>query len=52
MISGINTRDLSSYLHHELEQIGEILEMRMKWLNSGHMNVKFASPESAKKAME
>mmetsp|Transcript_24422 Transcript_24422/g.24317 ORF Transcript_24422/g.24317 Transcript_24422/m.24317 type:complete len:242 (-) Transcript_24422:1634-2359(-) len=51
MISGIHTRELSSYLHHELEKIGEIVEIKMKWLKSGDMLVKFADPNSAKKAM-
>ncbi len=52
MISGINSRELSSYLHQELQKIGEIIELRMKWLNSGDMQVKFAHPDSAKKAMD
>lgn len=52
MISGINSKRMSSYLHQELQKIGEIIELRMKWLNSGDMQVKFAHPESAKKAMD
>ena len=35
-----------------LDEIGEILELKMKWLKRGDMQVKFKREESAKKAME
>lgn len=51
-INGVNSNEMSTKLHEELLKIGEISELKMKWLNNGDMQVKFKYPESARKAME
>lgn len=51
-ISGVTSKGMSSVLHQKLNEIGEIIELKMKWLNRGDMQVKFKHEESAKKAME
>lgn len=50
-ISGV-TQDMTPIIHKELNNIGEVVELQMKWLNQGDMQVKFRDAKSAREAME
>lgn len=50
-ISGVRT-DMTRDLIEKLQSIGEIIELKMKWLERGDMQVKFKDEASARQAME
>lgn len=50
-ISGVRL-DMTPNLHHHLQKIGDVIELQMKWIEKGDMQVKFKSEKSAKEAME
>lgn len=50
-ISGV-THSMTPAIHTELNKVGEIIELQMKWLNQGDMQVKFRNEKSAKEAMD
>jgi hypothetical protein len=50
-ISGV-TPEITPSIHQELLKIGDITELKMKWLNRGDMQVKFRDEKSAREAME
>lgn len=50
-ISGVKP-EMTPDLHHQLQKIGDIVELQMKWLARGDMQVKFKDEKSAREAME
>ena len=50
-ISGVN-KDITTELYNLLQNIGDIIELKTKWVNRGDMQVKFKDEKSAKKAMD
>lgn len=50
-ISGVKP-EMAPDLHHQLQKIGDVIELQMKWLNRGEMQVKFRDEKCAREAME
>lgn len=49
-ISGVN-KGMTGDLHSQLQKIGDVVELQMKWLSQGDMQVKFKDEKSAREAM-
>lgn len=50
-ISGVN-KGMTGDLHSELQKIGDVVELQMKWVSRGDMQVKFKDEKSAREAMD